>query len=100
MSKVTIDGKQYDLSNEKQREAYWNAYATKALTGKKIVNVRYMSKAEMDAHGWYNRALVIQLDDGTLIYPSQDDEGNGAGALFGQKPKKAGEESDLTFPVL
>jgi hypothetical protein len=99
MSIVTLDKRRYDLSNTEQREAYWNAYATKNLTGKKIINVRYMSQAEMDALGWHSRALVIQLDDGTLIYPSQDDEGNNAGALFGQT-KNGGRNEDLTFPVL
>lgn len=26
---------------------------------------------------------MIELDDGTLLFPSQDEEGNGPGAIFG-----------------
>jgi len=45
--------------------------------------------------GWYSRPIVIHLDDGSMIFPSQDDEGNDGGALFGQGP----DGKDLTFPV-
>jgi hypothetical protein len=34
--------------------------------------------------GWARRPLVIELDDGTLMFASRDDEGNDGGALFGQ----------------
>ena len=54
------------------------------IIGKKIVAVRQMTKAEVDAEGWYSGTTAIELDDGTLIYPSQDDEGNDSGALFGK----------------
>ena len=37
---------------------------------------------------------VMQLDDGNLVYPSQDDEGNGAGALF------TNDKKNPTLPVL
>ena len=74
----------------------WEKYAQKHLAGKKIVSARYMTKEEMNNTGWDRRALIIQLDDNTLIFPSQDDEGNGPGAIFGQDSK--GES--LTFPVL
>lgn len=73
----------------------WTDYATKNLVGRKIVSARYMSQEETDAVGWDRKALVLQLDDGTIFFPSADDEGNDAGALFGQK----GQES-LTFPVI
>jgi hypothetical protein len=95
MSKAKLDGKNYDLSKANERDAYWAAYASKALTGKKISKVRYMTQAEASAHGWSNRPVVIQLEDGTLIYPSQDDEGNDGGTIFGQKGKE-----DFVFPVI
>ena len=36
----------------------------------------------MNNLGWYSRCVVMILDNGTVVYPSQDDEGNGAGSLF------------------
>lgn len=55
----------------------------KSLVGLKITKVRWMTKAEIDSEGWYTGGMVLVLDDGSKIYASQDDEGNGAGALFG-----------------
>lgn len=63
-------------------ETQWTNDITALLVGKKITKVRYMTEHERDGHGWYGRPLLIYLDDGTVIYPSQDDEGNEAGALF------------------
>lgn len=64
--------------------------------GRKIVGARYMLPNEARNHGWHRRPLVLILDDGTAIYPSSDDEGNDAGAIFG-----AGKDgSDKSFPVL
>ena len=74
----------------------WTDYARKHLVGRTIKAIGYMSAEEADELGWYGRALVIELDDGTALFPSQDDEGNDAGALFGQGPSGA----ELTFPVL
>lgn len=65
-----------------------------ALCGKRIVAIRKMTTKELEAEGWDEpRALTaegmaIVLDDGTIIYASQDDEGNGPGALFANKGKK------------
>jgi hypothetical protein len=50
----------------------------------------------MEMMGWYNKCVVIVLDDGTLVYPSKDDEGNDAGALFYQKD----DTDDYVLPVL
>lgn len=85
-----------DLSNEKKRNKYWNDYANKNLKGKTIRSVRYMTKEECEDMMWYKRPIVIEFTDGTLVFPSMDDEGNDGGALFGQT--KDGKE--LTFPVL
>ena len=74
----------------------WTEYAKSRLEGRTIVEVRYLSQAEAGNLDWHQRPLVMQLDDGSLIFPSQDDEGNDGGALFGQSEK--GE--DWLFPVL
>lgn len=51
--------------------------------GRTITKVRWMTKEEMDKQGWYSRAAVLELDNGDYLYASQDEEGNGPGALFG-----------------
>lgn len=35
----------------------------------------------MKTVGWVRAPVVIELDDGTLLIPQSDDEGNDAGAL-------------------
>ena len=53
------------------------------LVGRKITNIRYLDAKESEHLDWHGeRAIVITLDDGTMFFPSRDDEGNGAGALF------------------
>ena len=54
----------------------------KLLLGRKITSVRYMTEEERKGLGWSHASIVIGLDDNTLLYPSMDDEGNDAGALF------------------
>lgn len=61
--------------------AKWEALL-KPLEGRTIVAVRYMDDSDKDAAGWDRSAVMLILDDDTIIWPSQDDEGNGAGALF------------------
>jgi hypothetical protein len=74
----------------------WTDYAEKHLVGRTIAQVRYMSEEETKDMGWYKRPLVISLDDGTMLFPSMDDEGNDGGALFGQNKDR----EDLTFGVI
>jgi len=76
-------------------EKRWTAYANQHLIGRRIVSVRYMTKEEADAMGWYKRPLVMVLDNDTVLYLSSDDEGNDGGVMFGQT-----EKDELTFPVL
>lgn len=64
------------------------AEAKKILEGRKIVRVRYMTEKEADVFCWPNKSVILQLDDGTLVFPSADDEGNDAGALFFQNPER------------
>ena len=61
-------------------EEKWNKRA-KALEGRKIVKVEYLTQEEADDLGWSSRPICIGLDDGSWIYPSMDDEGNDGGAL-------------------
>lgn len=68
--------------HEEESKKHWELYVTKALVGKKIIFARYLYPAEMEGLGWDKSGIVLMLDDGTYIYPSRDDEGNGAGALF------------------
>lgn len=65
----------------KETENRWNKDC-QVLVGKTIKAVSYMTDKEMKQMGWDNKPLVIEFTDGTLIFASQDDEGNGAGALF------------------
>jgi len=53
----------------------------KHLVGKKIVGIRYLTKEEMKASYWYCRCPVLILDDGTIVLPLSDDEGNEGGVL-------------------
>jgi hypothetical protein len=58
------------------------------LEGRKIVKVRKLTAAEKKRESWYGDGVAIDLDDGTVIYPSSDEEGNGPGALFSFKEGK------------
>ena len=56
-----------------------------ALAGCRIIEVRAMSAGELAAEGWDRDETVpvLVLDNGTILFPSRDEEGNGPGALFG-----------------
>ena len=62
-------------------EEIWTEKVAKYLVGKKIVKVKYMTDEEANEWGWYKRPCEIHLDDGTVITPSADDEGNVGGSL-------------------
>lgn len=68
--------------NEKDLIKKWETDIKKALVGKKIANVRYLTDKEQQEMGWFRKALVIIFSDGTYMFPSADDEGNDAGALY------------------
>ena len=63
-----------------------------ALAGRRIVEVRAMNTSELAAEGWPpdQTVSVLVLDNGTLLFPSRDEEGNGPGALFGATARKRG----------
>ena len=66
----------------KEMKKKWQDRAEKILVGRKIVKVEWMTDTECFNAGWYSKPICMLLDDGTWIYPSQDDEGNNGGALF------------------
>lgn len=59
----------------------WEKKIAKLLVGKKIVETRYLTEEESEQSGWYNKPLMIVLDDGTQLVPMMDDEGNAGGAM-------------------
>lgn len=77
-------------------EKQWTNYAKERLVGKQIKRVRYLTNEEAKGLDWYSRPVVIELNDGSLILPSRDDEGNDGGAMFGQ----SNQGDDWTFPVI
>jgi hypothetical protein len=56
--------------------------------GLTITGVRYLTWQERVNEGWdiglYDVAVALTLSDGSMIFASQDYEGNGPGALFGR----------------
>ena len=67
--------------------AQW-ADKLKPLVGHTIVSVRYLDAAEITQLGIAHQPVCLQLDDGALLWPMADDEGNDAGALFLQAGAK------------
>lgn len=67
--------------------AQWAA-KLKPLVGRTIVGVRYLDDAEVTQLGLAHHPVCLQLDDGALLWPIADDEGNDAGALFIQAGAK------------
>lgn len=84
------------VDETESNKARWGKYGSDNLVGRTIIAVRYMSQQEVEDLGWYCAGVVLQLDGGSLIYPSRDDEGNDAGALFGQTK----DGKDITLPVI
>lgn len=70
-----------DLS-ESERQKHFIDKAN--LVGRKIVAVRYMSDYEAEVMGWSSKSPVLQLDNGAILYPMRDDEGNDGGPLVVQ----------------
>jgi hypothetical protein len=56
--------------------------AADALVGRTIENVRYMEATEARQFGWYYRPLVLELDDGAVLFATADEEMNDAGVLL------------------
>lgn len=63
-------------------QEHWTKVAQSTLVGRKIVGVRYLSDREVERLGWTSRSVIFELDNGCLVWPTMDDEGNDAGAIF------------------
>jgi len=65
------------MSNE------WHKVASKHLVGRTIKKVKWLdADSSYKLFGWDYQPCEIHLDDGTILTPSADDEGNNAGAIF------------------
>jgi len=71
-----------DIPTQSETKARWTKLAAELLVGRTIKRVRYMDADEVEASMWNSAAVVLELDNGIAIWPSRDDEGNDAGALF------------------
>ena len=63
---------------------HWNERANE-MVGKTIKSCRYMTdeeKAKLGLEHWGRINVIITFDDGTIAFPSQDDEMNGSGVLY------------------
>jgi len=70
-----------NMKNEMHKT--WHERANKKLVGRKIVKVKWLDPENTyRTFGWTQQPCEIHLDDGTILTPSCDDEGNEAGALF------------------
>jgi hypothetical protein len=81
---------------DNEREIALTKHASKYLKGRTIVNVRYMTLEEKELLNWLFRPVVLELDNGTILYPVEDDEGNDGGAVFANTVK----EETVTFSTL
>ena len=52
------------------------------FVGHKIVAIRNATIEEQKQLGWIKTSIVIVLDNGIKLTPSQDEEGNGPGTIF------------------
>lgn len=68
----------------KETIKFWEEKAKDVLLNKTIVSVRYLTDQEMKMMGWYKRPIAFTLNDGTICFLSQDDEGNDGGVMFFQ----------------
>ena len=59
----------------------WEEKARKLFEGKKIISVRYMTEKEAEENDMDARPLCFKLNDGTIVIPLSDDEGNNGGSF-------------------
>ena len=63
------------------------------IIGRKITNFRKMTLKEMEREGWehfeHAHITVLDLDDGSSLYASKDEEGNGPGELMCRRGTKS-----------
>lgn len=78
---MVIEDKKENKETRKENEERWTKHAEEWLVGRKIVKVQYMTDKNAEESMWYRRPILLVLDDGTIVYPQSDDEGNNGGAL-------------------
>tara|TARA_R100000329_G_C7574601_1_gene203451 strand:- start:379 stop:621 length:243 start_codon:yes stop_codon:yes gene_type:complete len=61
---------------------YWTDKVAKTLEGRTIIKIEYMPEEEVKDMLWHKIPVVIHLDDGGILVPSMDDEGNDGGAII------------------
>lgn len=82
-SPIEFKGRKFNLAEAKSRAGYWNAVLADQFEGRTITKARYLTPEEADKNfGWESTGVVFFFDDGSDCVVSQDDEGNGAGALL------------------
>jgi len=64
-----------------------------AIVGQRIIGLRELTDAELEEEGWSRGfgdgpATVLELDNGSVLYPVRDGEGNGPGVLVQRKKDK------------
>ena len=60
----------------------WQKFAKTMLVGRKIVKVTYDKQPNFFDEEEYPEVFAIHLDDGQILIPSSDEEGNSTGVLF------------------
>ena len=70
---------------------------TLGLIGRKITYIRWMTTREPELLGYIGASpVIIKLDDGTLLIPQMDDEGNDGGAVL-VLPGDTSKEDDVLY---
>ena len=69
------------MPKTKSKKLTWEEKISIQLVGRRIVEVRWMTKKEADENYWDYQPVLLILDDGTALCPMSDDEGNNAGSL-------------------
>ena len=85
--------------NDKEIEARWNREAAECLLGRTVVEARYMTEAEAENYCWDDRPVMIRFDNGLVLIPSSDDEGNNGGAIFLEWNGVGNKGDQLFFPT-
>ena len=88
------------------KKTHWQDLADKHLVGRTIIKAEWLKPSEAQRlMGWEYQPLELFLDNGTILTPSMDDEGNNAGALFTNvkypyKTKKGEQKmGEVIYPV-
>ena len=75
---IVMNGLTFQELDEETAESYQD------VVGRTITHARIMTQVERDSWGWGGGCwpMVFELDDGSYLIPSEDEDGNGPGDLF------------------